>query len=346
MCVHTQHQKFDFFNVFFMVILLLAVFQWWQGVCICVVLILQVVRKQKYIFWWKIYGALQQLGRAERWLFCISFGIKKNHWCSKCWHFVAPLVVLGPSWPLFCGVQLHALSWERLEPISTWWFTFTGQGDALWWSHPKEISKVLLPFGTGMLWLCTLLLVESPFQSSEQSGATAVRKGCLPSGGKPSSDAARINRNWFLGTCEGEKPLPFPNSVLLKFIFHLLNSVVTRNTVLWCGCGWCLFSFPFNHMFQPELYVCLFSTWFYFVDLRGPLCPVSVSSFQVRSVCCCCTLVFLSFLSSHDRDSMKGERGGAVVQKMQHLHGCILLSLSPAHHPLLSHPTAPPATGS
>lgn len=88
---------------------------------------------------------------------------------------------------------------------------------------------------------CTLLLVEPPLQSSEQSDTTAVRKGCLPSGGKPSSAAGGINRNWGLSACEGEKPLPFPNPVLLKFIFHLLNSVVTRNTILGCGCVFCLF---------------------------------------------------------------------------------------------------------
>lgn len=48
--------------------------------CICVVWILQVVINQNFFFffWLKICGALEQLGRTERWLFCISFGIKKK----------------------------------------------------------------------------------------------------------------------------------------------------------------------------------------------------------------------------------------------------------------------------
>lgn len=84
-----------------------------------------------------------------------------------------------------------------------------------------------------------------------------------------------------------------------------------------------------------------------FVDLffTGPLCPISCF-FPVSFVSRCCTLVFLFFISSHDRgEHAKGAGGGAVVQKMEHLDGCILLSLCSAH-PLLSHPTAPTATGS
>lgn len=48
LCVYTQHQKLDFYT-FFMVLLLLDMFQRRQGVCVYVVLILQVVRKQKCI---------------------------------------------------------------------------------------------------------------------------------------------------------------------------------------------------------------------------------------------------------------------------------------------------------